>query len=1099
MILVASRLGAADAASSQPVPPAGWRLELVAQAPQVLHPGAIACAPDGRIFVAEDPMDIRTERADVAEGRILCFHPDGRRTVFLDRIYAAFGLQYLEGRLYVLHNPFFSAWEDAGEFGTNRVDLVRNTNPNWHALGWNDHVPANFRLGLDGRFYVATGDKGLFGAVGRDGKRFDFFGGGIFRMRPDGTELEAFSTGVRNILDVVLDAEDNVFTYDNTDEHEWMGRVTQMVDGGYYGYPHDFIPRQPDTLWCFADLGAGAATGMAGALNDALPEPWRGNLFLADFGKRTVLRVPLQPVGGTFAVEGPAGPVRGIAGIGDVESLFTNPPEDFRPVGLTFSPDGRSLLIGDWQHRDVKDTNAIAGRLWRLTWTGSERPTPFPAWYVPAATGKSFTASNEQLITGLGHPSKDVRLCAQRRLGERAAAPGQSAGQVLAVAMDRTAASLARIHALWALAAVPSRAETLPIRKALLRLIGDPDLRVAGQASRWAGEAREEGAVLGLVKQLRSPSAVLRFRAATALGRIGSIAALGPLAESLTDENTWTRYAAFTALNRLGRGQPATWPELVHLLAQGNPRAAEAARFALQNTFDPRLAAALREFLQDRRQPELARTAAATLLAEACRQPPAWDGGWWAYHPFRTPAPTHSVEWAGTAQIRDDLVTALTDSVAGVRRAANAGLAAEPDSAVVDALRAVAHSETDPTVKAALIETLGQRQDGASGALVVSALRPDGEAPVVVAAALEAAGKIGGDAVTKAVVAWLGRALPDSDPLVWSKGVGAAANLNTAAAIPVLARVADRGGASAEAAIRGLGRMDQAAARRELRRLLRDSPRETRKAVLAALASGTGAPAIPELMAAWREPELRSEALLALTRVPQVAALEAYLDGLGSKSPEQRAASRQAIKGLQTAARPLVESRVSELTPEVVSELQILFQDDPEALKGPLFQVRRAVVTPEAYLEFALANPGDPNRGERLFRDPAGLNCLGCHRLKGDGAEVGPDLSNMGAQFGLRELAESILWPSRVVREGYQPLIVELKEGEEVAGLIKGESVEFLTLRDSAGRLRQIAKSEVVGRRQSDQSLMPEGLQAGLSLAEFADLLAFAGRCREGK
>jgi putative heme-binding domain-containing protein len=102
----------------------------------------------------------------------------------------------------------------------------------------------------------------------------------------------------------------------------------------------------------------------------------------------------------------------------------------------------------------------------------------------------------------------------------------------------------------------------------------------------------------------------------------------------------------------------------------------------------------------------------------------------------------------------------------------------------------------------------------------------------------------------------------------------------------------------------------------------------------------------------------------------------------------------------------------------------------------------------------------------------------------------------MGAQFGPRELAESILWPSRVVREGYQAVLVELKDGEEVAGLIKGESPEVLTLRDSAGRLRQVAKTEVVSRRQSDQSLMPEGLQAGLSLQEFADLLAFAARCR---
>src|SRR5438876_1095892 len=88
----------------------------------------------------------------------------------------------------------------------------------------------------DGRVYVAVGDKGLFNCVGRDGKRIDMHGGGILRLRPDGTGLEIYCTGTRNILDVALDIEDDIFTYDNTDEHDWMGRLTHMVNGGFYGY-----------------------------------------------------------------------------------------------------------------------------------------------------------------------------------------------------------------------------------------------------------------------------------------------------------------------------------------------------------------------------------------------------------------------------------------------------------------------------------------------------------------------------------------------------------------------------------------------------------------------------------------------------------------------------------------------------------------------------------------------------------------------------------------------------------------------------------------------------------------------------------------------
>src|SRR5262245_30295070 len=82
-----------------PACPTGWRLEVVAEAPAVSHPSVVCCAPDGRIFVALDPMDISTPRADVAQGRIVCIHPGGRQSTFARDLYAVFGMQYLDGKL----------------------------------------------------------------------------------------------------------------------------------------------------------------------------------------------------------------------------------------------------------------------------------------------------------------------------------------------------------------------------------------------------------------------------------------------------------------------------------------------------------------------------------------------------------------------------------------------------------------------------------------------------------------------------------------------------------------------------------------------------------------------------------------------------------------------------------------------------------------------------------------------------------------------------------------------------------------------------------------------------------------------------------------
>jgi len=364
-----------------------WRLELVAAAPAVKHPSVVCAAPDGRVFVAEDPMDI-TAPADATFGRILCLHPDGHWTVFATSLHAVFGLQYLEGKLYVLHNPKFTVFTDDQGRGKDRVDLIEQTNPNPWALDWNDHIPANFRLAMDGYFYVAIGDKGLYQCQGRDGSEVNLHGGGILRLRPDGTELEVYCAGVRNILDVALNAEDELFTYDNTDEYQWMGRLTHMVDGGLYGYPHDFIPQRPYTLWMMHDFGPGAACGALAYNEDALPIDFRGNLFLADFGKRQVIRARVARDGGTFRFLGS-------------EELFHEQPEDFRPVGIAFSADGLGLFICDWQHRDVKDQEASVGRLWKLSWTGPTHAAPKPAWYLPLALGQPAKVPAPDLIAAL--------------------------------------------------------------------------------------------------------------------------------------------------------------------------------------------------------------------------------------------------------------------------------------------------------------------------------------------------------------------------------------------------------------------------------------------------------------------------------------------------------------------------------------------------------------------------------------------------------------------------------------------------------------------------------------------------------------------------
>ena len=89
-------------------------------------------------------------------------------------------------------------------------------------------------------------------------------GGGILRCRPDGRDLHVFATGLRNIYDVALDEELNVFVRDNeNDGGDYMIRVCHSFFGADHGYPYLYDERPDEALPPLADLGLGSSAGGA--------------------------------------------------------------------------------------------------------------------------------------------------------------------------------------------------------------------------------------------------------------------------------------------------------------------------------------------------------------------------------------------------------------------------------------------------------------------------------------------------------------------------------------------------------------------------------------------------------------------------------------------------------------------------------------------------------------------------------------------------------------------------------------------------------------------------------------------------------------------
>jgi putative heme-binding domain-containing protein len=133
---------------------------------------------------------------------------------------------------------------------------------------------------------------------------------------------------------------------------------------------------------------------------------------------------------------------------------------------------------------------------------------------------------------------------------------------------------------------------------------------------------------------------------------------------------------------------------------------------------------------------------------------------------------------------------------------------------------------------------------------------------------------------------------------------------------------------------------------------------------------------------------------------------------------------------------------------------------------------------------------GDPARGERIFRRKD-CACAACHSIGGVGGKVGPDLTSIGASAPVDYLIESILYPSRKIKEGYHAIMVETSDGQELSGILVREDNEQLVLRDATDKEISVAKNSLKSRVLSKNSLMPTGLVDPLTSAERLDLYRF--------
>ncbi len=136
--------------------------------------------------------------------------------------------------------------------------------------------------------------------------------------------------------------------------------------------------------------------------------------------------------------------------------------------------------------------------------------------------------------------------------------------------------------------------------------------------------------------------------------------------------------------------------------------------------------------------------------------------------------------------------------------------------------------------------------------------------------------------------------------------------------------------------------------------------------------------------------------------------------------------------------------------------------------------------------KFLSNNHGDPLRGKKVFAKVCGQ----CHKMHGEGEEVGPDITVNG-RSSYAQLLSNVFDPSLVIGAGYQPMVVVTTKGKVLTGLIVENGPQRVVLKIQGGKLETIPRDQIEESKISELSMMPEGLEKQLKPQELADLFSF--------
>ena len=274
-----------------------------------------------------------------------------------------------------------------------------------------------------------------------------------------------------------------------------------------------------------------------------------------------------------------------------------------------------------------------------------------------------------------------------------------------------------------------------------------------------------------------------------------------------------------------------------------------------------------------------------------------------------------------------------------------------------------------------------------------------------------------------------------------------------------------------------------------------NAPVQQRANAIRSLALQQNASLLARLPKLIDDPQVQIEAIRAVSHYDQISLSKLLLNRYSKLTPPAQLEAVQALATRPKSGWQLTQAIKSGQVPRravpayVARQLRRVVGNGFVEIWGPIdeigadkkaaYQKYRKLLTPEAL------SKGNYKNGQKLYQSA----CMACHKLHGQGGELGPDITGAN-RSNLTYLLDNILDPSGIIQDDYKMVVITTRDGRTFVGNVVSENERQLTLR-IVGQNIVLNLSEIQSREVSPNSMMPEGLLENLSDKQVIDLFNY--------